>query len=43
MEQFYLSEDQWEAFVAILDAPPEETPKLAESFSQPSPFDEEEK
>jgi uncharacterized protein (DUF1778 family) len=34
-----LTADQWSAFVAALDAPPRELPRLRRLFDEPSIFD----
>lgn len=36
---FELNAMQWEAFMAALDAPPREVPRLRQLFRQPSPFE----
>ena len=36
--RFALEPEQWEAFVEILDRPPQENPGLEKLFSQPSVF-----
>ena len=37
--RFELSATQWEAFIAALDAPPRELPRLRQLFREPSPFE----
>lgn len=37
--RFELGAEQWEAFMAALDAPPRVVPQLQRLFSEPSPFD----
>jgi len=36
---FELSAEQWNAFMAALDAPPRELPRLRRLFQEASPFD----
>lgn len=36
---FTLNAEQWEAFIAALDAPPRELPRLRKLFSKPSIFE----
>lgn len=38
-QRFELDAEQWEAFMAALDAPPRVVPQLQRLFSEPSPFD----
>lgn len=37
-QRFALDADQWIAFLAALDAPPRELPRLKRLFREPSPF-----
>ena len=37
---FGLNADQWEQFLAALDAPPRESPRLRKLLSEPSVFEE---
>jgi uncharacterized protein (DUF1778 family) len=37
--RFELNAEQWEAFMAALDAPPRVVPQLQRLFSEPIPFD----
>jgi uncharacterized protein (DUF1778 family) len=37
-----LNAEQWDAFVAMLDAPPRDLPKLRELMQQPSVFEQDE-
>jgi uncharacterized protein (DUF1778 family) len=37
--EFRLSPEQWEAFCARLDAPPQVVPALRQLFREPEPFD----
>ena len=37
--RFELDASQWEAFMAALDAPPRDLPRLRRLFREPSPFD----
>ncbi len=37
--RFELNADQWEEFMAALDAPPRIVPQLQRLFREPSPFD----
>jgi len=37
--RFELDAEQWAAFMAALDAPPRELPRLRRLFSKPGPFD----
>lgn len=37
---FYLSPKKWEEFIAALDAPPKDLPKLRKLLTEPSVFDE---
>lgn len=36
---FTLDAEQWDAFIAALDAPPRRHPRLERLFREPSPFD----
>jgi uncharacterized protein (DUF1778 family) len=36
---FYLSPEKWNEFVAALDAPPRDLPRLRQLLSEPSVFD----
>jgi uncharacterized protein (DUF1778 family) len=36
---FTLTEEQWEAFIAALDAPPRRHPRLEQLFREPTVFD----
>jgi len=38
-QHFGLNAEQWEAFMAALDAPPRELPRLKQLLSEPSIFD----
>lgn len=38
-QRFELNAEQWEAFMAALDAPPQAIPQLQQLFLEPSPFD----
>lgn len=38
-QRFGLSVQQWEAFIAALDAPPRELPRLKRLFQEPNVFD----
>ena len=38
--RFVLPQEQWEAFAARLDDPPQAIPALVRALSRPSPFDE---
>jgi uncharacterized protein (DUF1778 family) len=35
---FELNAEQWEAFMAALDAPPRDVPRLRRLFEEPSPY-----
>jgi uncharacterized protein (DUF1778 family) len=37
--QFGLDHQQWTAFLAALDAPPRDLPRIARLFAEPGPFD----
>jgi uncharacterized protein (DUF1778 family) len=37
---FCLPQDKWDEFIAALDAPPRELPRLRKLLSEPSVFDE---
>lgn len=37
--RFELGAEQWQAFMAALDAPPRDLPRLRRLFQEPSPFD----
>ena len=37
--RFELNAEQWEAFMAALDAPPRGLPRLRQLFREPSPFE----
>ncbi len=37
--RFELNAEQWAAFMAALDAPPRDLPRLRRLFSEPGPFD----
>jgi uncharacterized protein (DUF1778 family) len=37
--RFELNAAQWEAFMAALDAPPRDLPRLRQLFQEPSPFE----
>jgi len=36
---FYLSPEEWDEFVAVLDAPPQELPEMRILLTKPSVFD----
>lgn len=38
-QRFELDAEQWEAFMAALDAPPQVVPQIQQLFREPSPFD----
>jgi uncharacterized protein (DUF1778 family) len=38
-QRFELDPERWTAFMAALDAPPREAPRLRRLFSEPTPFD----
>ena len=38
--RFGLDADQWQIFLAALDAPPREIPRLARLFQEPAPFED---
>jgi len=38
-QHFRLDAEQWEAFMAALDAPPRPLPRLRRLLSEPSPFE----
>lgn len=38
--EFNLDADQWAAFLAALDAPPRQTPRLTELLTRPSVFEQ---
>jgi uncharacterized protein (DUF1778 family) len=38
-QRFELDAERWAAFMAALDAPPREAPRLRRLFREPAPFD----
>lgn len=38
--RFDLDAERWAAFMAALDAPPRDTPRLRRLFNEPTPFDD---